>query len=940
MLDDDSERKILDFWQKNDIYGALKRKNAHNKPKFSYFDGPPGANGKQHVGHAFNRVLKDIYMRFYAMKGFRQRSQPGFDCMGLPVELQVQKELGFGKKEDVIKYGLRKFEEECIKAATKYVDDFIVDSIRLGMWMNWDNTYYTYKNDYIMTQWSFLKKCHEKGLLYKGLKVVPWCSNCESTCSQLEVSEGYKEVSDPSVYVKFKIVGKDEFILVWTTTPWSLLGNTGVALNPEMDYVLVDHEGEKIWIGSPLASKIESKLKANFKRLNKKKGSGLVGLKYEFYLGSKGDRMTVPESFVTSDDGTGFVHMAPAHGENDYDAGKKHNLETICVVSQNGLTTNTELFSGIYFPNASIEIIKDLKAKNLLLLKENVKHQYPHCWRCKSPLVYRTETEWFLKVEPLKKKFLEEIKGIDWNTPHAKNSAENWYSNLRDWCISRKRYYDGALPFWECKDCGELKVIGSYDELKNGEGLEKDYRLFKSYMDNVTFKCPKCKGVMVRTPEVADVWADSAVMPYATLYPDGRENFNEWFPADFILEAREQVSHWFYTMMYAGVVMEGKAPYKSVVCTGMITDKEGNKLSKSKGNALSLEEAGKKFGIDNLRYYYSSLPTWFNQPFSEELLRVPKNELSILYNTIAYSKTYLELLGYKKSKTQKLDDYSLWINSRLAKTIKSATENLDNHYHREAVESIKNFFINDFSRTYIKLIRPKLKKNYEGADKDSTMQTLYDAGLAILKLMSPFTPFLTEELYQSFYAKYEDEKSIHLISWPKYSLKDIDDVLEKEFKEASEMVESLLNARVNENLKIRWPLKSAGVIAPLRKSMLEMIGFLANIKEVKSVKKAPKGFIGKGKAFLSLSADASIKDEALLSEVLRAIQDYRKQKKFNVGDVEKVTIKTVDKNLAKIINENIGFIREATDSEVLIKNEPSEDLALLAWDKKCLMGFE
>jgi valyl-tRNA synthetase len=334
------------------------------------------------------------------------------------------------------------------------------------------------------------------------------------------------------------------------------------------------------------------------------------------------------------------------------------------------------------------------------------------------------------------------------------------------------------------------------------------------------------------------------------------------------------------------------------------------------------------------------LPTWFNQPFSEELLRVPKNELSILYNTIAYAKTYLELLGYKKSHPTKLDDYSLWIKSRLAKTIKSATDNLNSHYHREAVEAIKNFFINDFSRTYIKLIRPKLKKNYEGSDKESTMQTLYDVGLTVLKLMSPFTPFLTEELYQSFYAKYENEKSIHLISWPEYSLKDIDDLLEKEFDEALDMVESLLNIRVKENLKIRWPLKSAAVLIHLRKSMLEMIGFLTNIKEIKSVKKAPKGFLGKEKAFLNISANASLKNEALLSELLRAIQDYRKQKKFNVGDVKKVTIKTIDKNLIKIINDNIDLIKESTDSEVSIKNEHAEDLTLLAWDKKCLMGFE
>ena len=940
MLDDDSERKILEFWEKNQVFEKLKEKNAKSKLRFSYFDGPPGANGKQHIGHAFNRVLKDIYMRFYALTGHKQRSQPGFDCMGLPVELQVQKELGFSKKEDIIKYGVRKFEEECMKAATKYVNDFIVDSVRMGMWMNWNQTYYTYTNDYIMTQWSFLKKCNEKGLLYKGLKVVPWCSNCESTCSQLEVSEGYKEVSDPSVYVKFKIKGKNEHLLVWTTTPWSLLGNTGVALNPEMEYSLIEHEGGKIWIGTPLVKKIEEKLKADFKIISKKSGKELTGTEYEFYLGSKNKRLTVPESFVTSEDGTGFVHIAPAHGENDYECGRKHKLESICAVAQNGLTDNTELFKGIYFPEASFEIIKDLKERKLLFLKENIRHQYPHCWRCKSPLVYRTETEWFLKTEPLKEKFLKEIGRIDWNTPHAKQAAENWYSNLRDWCISRKRYYDGALPLWECPKCNELKVIGSYEELSKGQGLEKDYKLFKSYMDKVTFKCPKCFGTMNRVPEVADVWADSAVMPYATMYSQGKEYFNEWFPADFILEAREQVSHWFYTMMYAGVVMENKSPYKSVVCTGMITDKEGNKLSKSKGNALSLEEAGKKFGIDNLRYYYSTLPTWFNQPFAEELLRTPKNELSILANSIAYSKTYLELMGYKKAKAKKFDDYSLWIKSRLNKTIKLATEKLKTHYHREAIDAIKEFFINDFSRTYIKLIRPKLKKNYSGIDKEATMQTLYEVGLKTLQLMSPFTPLLSEELYQSFYSNHEEEKSVHLLSWPSSNEKEIDEVLEQEFSQASGIIETLLNMRTKENLKIRWPLKQAFVTAKLRDSMLEMICFLTNIKEVKHAKEPVKGLIEQDKVYLDKSVTPELKNEALLAELSRAIQEFRKQKKFNVGDTKKITLKTNNAELIKLIEANSDSLKEMTDSILTVKNQDGKQIILNSWENKYELSLE
>jgi isoleucyl-tRNA synthetase len=940
MLDDDSEKKILQFWKKNKIFEKLKEKNSKSKLRFSYFDGPPGANGKQHIGHAFNRVLKDIYMRYYALNGYKQRSQPGFDCMGLPVELQVQKELGFKIKEDIIEYGERKFEEECMKAATKYVNDFIVDSIRLGMWMNWDNTYYTYNNDYIMTQWSFLKKCHEKNLLYKGLKVVPWCSDCESTCSQLEVSEGYKEVKDPSVYVKFKIKNKNEYLLVWTTTPWSLLGNTAVALNPKMNYSLIEHEGEQIWIGTPLVKKIENKLKTSFKKIKNKKGEELIGIEYEFYLGSQNKRVTVPESFVTSEDGTGFVHIAPAHGENDSECGRKHKLETICAVAQNGLTDNTKLFKGIYFRDASFKIMKDLHEKNLLFLKENIKHQYPHCWRCKNPLVYRTEKEWFLKTEPLKEKFLEEVEKIDWNTPHAKNSAQNWYSNLRDWCISRKRYYDGALPFWQCQECNNLKVIGSYEELSKGQGLEKNYKLFKSYMDKVTFKCSKCNGTMKRTPEVVDVWADSGVMPYATMYKQGKEYFNEWFPANFILEAREQISHWFYTLMYAGIVMENKAPYKSVVCTGMITDKEGNKLSKSKGNALSLEEAGKKFGIDILRYYYSALPTWFNQPFDPSFLRVPKNELSILYNSVNYSKTYLELLNYKKNKVNKFDDYSLWIKSRLNKTIKTVTEKLNTHYHREAIDVVKNFIINDFSRTYIKLIRPKLKKNYKGTDKESTMQTLYEVGLKTLQMMSPFTPFLVEELYQSFYNNFEKEKSVHLLSWPKVEEQLIDEELEKEFSEASSSVEKLLNIRVKENIKIRWPLKQAFVKNKLRDSMLEMISFLTNIKEIKITTKNIKETINQDNVFLDKTVNIQLMNEALFSELSRAIQAYRKHKKFKVGNIQKITLKTNNEELIKLIDLNIEKLKESTDSILTIKNEKGTNITLNSWNKKYEISIE
>jgi isoleucyl-tRNA synthetase len=392
--------------------------------------------------------------------------------------------------------------------------------------------------------------------------------------------------------------------------------------------------------------------------------------------------------------------------------------------------------------------------------------------------------------------------------------------------------------------------------------------------------------------------------------------------------------------MYAGMVMENKAPYKSVVCTGMITDNEGNKLSKSKGNALSLEEAGKKYGIDNLRYYYSTLPTWFNQPFAEELLRVPKNELSILCNSIAYSKTYLELLDYKKSSVKKIDDCSLWIKSRLNKTIKLATEKLSSHYHREAIEAIKEFFINDFSRTYIKIIRPKLKKNYFGKDKESAMQTLYETGLKTLQMMSPFTPFVSEELYQSFYKNYENEKSVHLLSWPKVEEQSINEELENEFKEALSNVETLLNMRAKENIKIRWPLKQAFVSNKLRGSMLELIGFLTNIKEIKLSDKPIKGLIEQNNVQLDKSLTPELKEEALLSELSRAIQDYRKQKKFNVGDAKKITVKTSNAELIKLINDKSEELRESTDSILTIKKQEAKQVILNSWETKYELSLE
>jgi len=939
MLDDDSENKILKFWEKNKIYEKLKAKNAKSSKRFSYFDGPPGANGTQHVGHAFNRILKDIYMRFYAMTGHKQRSQPGFDCMGLPVELQVQKELGFTGKEDILKYGLRKFENKCKEAATRYVDNFIIDSVRIGMWMNWDKTYYTFNDDYIETQWSFFKKCSEKKLLYKGYCVVPWCSDCQSTCSQLEVSEGYADIDDPSIYVKFKLLNTDEFILVWTTTPWSLLGNVAVAIKPSMEYSLASINNDKVWIGTPLIKNIEKKLKTELKILKRTKGKNLAGKKYSFYLGIGKERTIVGENFVTSDEGTGFVHLAPAHGDNDYQAGLKHKLPIVCVVGADGKTTNTELFNGLYFKKASNEIINDLEEKGLLILRNIIKHPYPHCWRCKSPLVYRTEEEWFLKVEPFKKKFLEAIKKIDWNTPHAKNAAKHWYNNLKDWCISRKRYYDGALPFWICTKCNEIKVIGNRKELEKGQGLEKNYRLFKSYMDKVTFECPKCKGIMKRTPEVADVWSDSAIMPYATLYPEGMKYFNEWFPADFILEAREQISHWFYTLMYAGMVMENKAPYKSVVCTGMITDDEGNKMSKSKGNALDVKEAAKKHGIDVLRYYYSIIPTWFNQPYGLKLLKNPRNELTVLYNSCVFVKTYLELNNYKNKKPKKTDAWSEWIISRLNSTSKEATQQLYNHNHREALNIVKEFFLKDFSRTYIKLIRPKLKNNYEGNDKESVMHTLYKVMLDTLILISPFTPFISEELYLSFYGKHEKEKSIHLKNWIKIDEKLINKKLETEFSKGLKIVEAILNLRNNKGIKIRWPLSKAYTKNKLSKPVLEMISALTNVKEVivaKEKQKPENTEIFEEKeisAYLDCTPTKELINEALLLEISRLIQSFRKREGFTVGKTETITLSSSNDELLQFIKDNIKILYELTDSNIIINNEKGAE-KIKVWNQE------
>ncbi|MEM5813173.1 MAG: isoleucine--tRNA ligase [Candidatus Aenigmatarchaeota archaeon] len=940
------EKRILEFWEKEKIFEKLRERNRGNK-RFSFLDGPITANNPMGVHHAWGRTLKDLFQRFYAMLGYDERYQNGFDCHGLWVEVEVEKELGFKSKKDIERFGIENFIEKCKERVLKFSEIQTRQSIRLGQWMDWKNSYYTMSEENIEAIWYFLKLCHKNGWIYESVRVMPWCPRCGTSLSQHELLDSYKEMVHPGVYLKFKIKGKDdEYLLVWTTTPWTLTSNIALAVNPNFFYLKIKHNNEIYYIAEKLVNKLfkENEYEV-LKRLN---GKELVGLEYESiypYFTEQKDvvHKVIAWDMVSEDEGTGIVHIAPGCGEEDYELGMKYNLKAISPLDEFGVfKEGFDWLTGVFYKDGNKMIIEDLKNRGILVKVEDYSHRYPVCWRCKEELVFRLVKEWFIKMDEIRPKLIEEVEKVNWHPEFGKKLMIDWLNNMKDWCISRKRYWGLPLPFYKCS-CGNLEVIGSRKELeeKASSGLEKLKELHRPWIDEVKIKCSKCGNEIERIKEVGDCWLDAGIVAFSTLnYFSDRSYWEKWYPADMVCEMREQIKLWFFFLLLMSVVISGKAPYKNVVIYEKILDEKGNPMHKSLGNVIWLDDAFEKIGADVMRWLYVTHDPKENLNFGFNIAREIRRKLNIFYNVNKYVKTYIELNNFdpKNDRIYKMDNLHKWLFSKLERT-KLNVENLlkDYDFYR-AAKNIEDFILNEFSRWYIHIIREKVRESYTGEDKDLILYSLYTTQLELTKMLAPFIPFFAEDTYQNFFKRFEKFESVHLMPWPEVNKTMIDDEIEKEMEIIKEIIEVVNALKKEKNIKNRWVLDkitiytSDSLALKACETFKEEIKILGNsmnvevLEEGKNGKEFSKGYVELGNV---------LKEESLIREITRYVQEMRKRKGLKVS--EKIILYLSDASLASYKEE----IAKRVNAIDIIFGKIEEDFGKIKFeDKEIAFRFE
>ena len=839
------EKKIVEFWNENDVFKKSVDKNEGGE-EFSFYDGPPTANGKPHIGHILTRVMKDIVPRYQTMKGKHVLRKAGWDTHGLPVELEVEKKLGFDHKTEIEAYGIEPFIGECKKSVWKYTTEWKEMSDRVGYWCDMEKPYVTYHDDYIESEWWALKTMHEKGLLYKGHKIVPYCPRCGTALSSHEVAQGYKDVKQKTAFVKFKVKGEENtYILAWTTTPWTLPSNVALCMNPQYDYVRVqmNESKEEYILAEGLLSAVlgtaEGKENENGERVGgyavveKKKGCEYEGLEYEPLYPYGKDKFkfrekayyVVNDEYVTLTDGTGVVHIAPAFGEDDYRVGRKYDLPVVQLIDEEGkFPSDCGFLTGKSGKEADDCVIADLKNRGLLLKTAEIVHSYPFCWRCDTPLIYYARSSWFIKVTAVKDKLIEANRSVNWIPETIKEGRMgNFLENVIDWGLSRDRYWGTPLPVWVCEDCGEITVIGSKAELKEKCGVTGDVELHRPYLDTLTCKCGKCGGVMKRTPEVIDCWFDSGSMPFAQYhYPfENADVFHKTFPADFISEAVDQTRGWFYTLLVISTILFDRAPFKNCIVLGHVNDKNGIKMSKHKGNVVDPFSVLDKQGADAVRwYFYTSSAPWLPSRFYPEAVSESQRKyMGTLWNTYAFFCLYADIDGYDPSKysleTCKLSLMDRWILSRLNTLIKKVDCGLEKYEITESARAMQDF-ADELSNWYVRRGRERYWGNGMTEDKAAAYTTLWHVLYTASLLTAPFTPFIAEEIYQNLVPSfYQNElKSVHLCAFPVADEAYINPELEKGMDAAMNVVNLGRAARNSGNVKNRQPLAKMFVVTP------------------------------------------------------------------------------------------------------------------------------
>jgi len=834
------EENVLKFWAKNKIHERLKKKRAKGK-RFFHLDGPPYATGDPHPGTAINRGLKDLVRRYKWMSGLNVWDQPGFDMHGLPIESMVEKKLGLKNKKEIIDYGVDKFVKECKNYAFQYLDVMGKVFSRLGEWADWDNPYETTNNNYIEGAWYALKKAWDRKALYKGSRVLTWCPHCGTAlASNYEID--HKNIKEPSIYVKFKL--KDEpstYLVIWTTTPWTLSSNMAVMVNPDITYAYVKTEGETWVIAKELVDKVMKLADRDYKVTKTVKGKELKGLKYVHpfleevpYHQDHDSFVVLSKEYVDLGAGTGLVHCAPGCGPEDQEVGNANDIPSFNPIDENCFFTKEGgKLEGLRAKTDDHKFTEILKDKGLIVAEERVEHEYPHCERCKSPVVFRNTEQWFIKVTKYRDKMISENKKVNWVPKWAgANQFHNWLKSIRDWCITRQRFWGIPLPVWSCNKCDDTIVIGSMAELKKHTGkMPKD--LHKPYIDKFKWKC-KCGGMYVRNPDVIDVWIDSACAPFASL-PKPRDKWiKELGKIDFITESKDQIRGWFYSLMGIGVVSFGECPYTNIFMHGYICDEKGAALSKRKGNYMSMPEIFDKIGADVFRTSLMlNLTPGVDSKFILDEVKNTYKALNVVWSTHDFLLRNLKYYKVKPGKPIPKTIEDKWLFSRLNSLIKKCDELMTN-YHLEAyAPSVINFLVEDLSRFYIKIIRNRLSD-----DPQIVINLIYHAYINALKLLGPVAPFMTEQVYQNLNGPKE---SLFLDDLPVVDKSLINPKLEKEMALVQDLITATLAAREKAGLSIRWPLPKVMSLRSLPKVMEELFLNYVNAKELEPIKSVPKG---------------------------------------------------------------------------------------------------
>ena len=841
------EKETERFWRENQIFEKSLLKNADCQT-YTFYDGPPTANGKPHIGHVLTRVIKDMIPRYRAMKGYNVPRKAGWDTHGLPVELEVEKSLGINGKDQIESYGLEPFISKCKESVWKYKGMWEGFSRTVGFWVDMEKPYITYDNNFIESEWWALKQIFDRGLLYKGFKIVPYCPRCGTPLSSHEVAQGYKDVKERSAVVKFKVKGEDAYFLAWTTTPWTLPSNVALCVNPDEAYVKVKAGDTVYYIAEALSKTV---LGEDIELIEKFIGRDLEYREYEplfdFVKPQKKCWYVTCDNYVTLTDGTGIVHIAPAFGEDDANVGRKYDLPLVQLVDAKGQMTKETAWPGMFCKDADPEVLKNLTERNLLFAAPKFEHSYPFCWRCDTPLIYYARESWFIKMTDVKDDLIRNNNTVNWMPDSiGKGRFGDWLENVQDWGISRNRYWGTPLNIWEC-ECGHKHAVGSIEELKSmSDNCPDDIELHRPYIDNVTIRCPKCGKPMKRVPEVIDCWFDSGSMPFAQHhYPfENKELFESQFPADFISEGVDQTRGWFYSLLAISTLIFNKAPYKNVLVLGHVQDENGQKMSKSKGNAVDPFEALETYGADAIRwYFYSNSAPWLPNRFhGKAVLEGQRKFISTLWNTYAFYVLYANIDSFDATK-YKLDDCKLtimdkWLLSKLNSLILTVDDHLENYRITESTKVLQNF-VDDLSNWYVRRGRERYWASGNGDDKIAAYMTLYTALVTLAKLSSPLVPFISEDIYRNLVCSIDKDApiSVHLCAYPEAEKKYIDKALENSMDEVLKIVTVGRAARNAAALKNRQPLANIFVKAEntLEKEYCDIVLDELNIKNIKFV---------------------------------------------------------------------------------------------------------